>query len=95
MTRMHYSFKSLLCLQVKDLLVHLQFSPPPSPVIVIIHYLSLSIQHRVVGISGDLEGSSYHPDTQSCIPTLSTVPGQWKSAMGKVRLSLISLTLKG
>lgn len=26
MTQMHYSFKLLLCLQVKDLLVHLQFS---------------------------------------------------------------------
>lgn len=31
---------------------------------------SLSIQHHAVGISGDLEGSSYHLATQSCILTL-------------------------
>lgn len=69
MTQMHYSFKLPLCLQVKDLLVHLQFSFFFSSNTY--HSLSpLSIQHHVVGISGDLEGLFYHLVTRSCIPIL-------------------------
>lgn len=66
MTQMHYSFKSLLCLQVKDLLVHLQF---PFFCNSYQSLSSLSIQHHAEGISGDLEGSSYHLVIQSCTLT--------------------------
>lgn len=67
MTQMHYSCKPLLCLRVKDLLVHLQFTFFSNSYLSL---SSLSIQHHVEAISGDLEGSSYHLATLSCILTL-------------------------
>lgn len=86
MTQIHYSSQLHLCLRVKDLLVNLQ--------LFIYSFLkcchSVSsffafIQHRVVGISGDLEESFFHLASQSCIQTLSIVLGLLKSAMEKVR----------
>lgn len=85
MTQMHYSFKSLLCLQVKDLLVHLQFSfffEQQLPFIIFPFY-SASCGGDIRGPGGIILSPGYpelYPNSLNCTWTVEVSHGKGKKA---------------
>lgn len=82
MTQIHYSFKSLLCLQVKDLLVHLQFSffQQQLPFIIFLFY-SASCGGDVRGPGGIILSPGYpelYPNSLNCTWTVEVSHGKGK-----------------
>lgn len=84
MTQMHYSFKSLFCLQVKDLLVHLQFSFFPQLRFIIFPFYSASCGGDIRGPGGIILSPGYpelYPNSLNCTWTVEVSHGKGKRTL--------------